>query len=133
MQNKIVVRYQDGRVVKGMTNDFMPNKVLFHLIPIAAPSGAKPIDILTRDLKAVFFVKDFTGDSKHKDEIHFDPANPVVGRKIKAVFKDREILTGTTQGYQPDRPGFFVIPFDRKSNNERCYVVSAATSEISFI
>jgi len=133
MQNKIVVRYQDGRVLKGMTIDFMPNKELFHLIPMAAPLGAKPIDILVRDLKAVFFVKDFVGDPNYKDDIHFDPAKPVVGRKIKVVFKDLEILTGTTQGYQPGRPGFFIIPFDAKSNSERCYVVSAATIEISFI
>lgn len=133
MQNKIVVRYQNGRVMKGMTNDFMPNKDVFHLIPVDAPADAKPIEIKTRDLKAVFFVKDFTGNPEYKDNLNFDPDRPVVGRKIKVVFKDREILTGTTQGYQPDRPGFFIIPFDVKCNSERCYVVSAATKEISFL
>ena len=33
IQNKIVVRYQDGRINKGVTNDFSPNKDLFQLFP----------------------------------------------------------------------------------------------------
>ncbi len=28
------------------------------------------------------------------------------GRKIKVVFKDGEVLAGTTTGYQPGRPAF---------------------------
>ena len=59
-----------------------------------------------------------------------------VGEVKKAdlsTFKDGEELLGTTQGYQPDRPGFFVIPADPESNNERCYVVASATEEVSFV
>jgi hypothetical protein len=43
------------------------------------------------------------------------------------------VLVGTTQGYQPGRPGFFLIPADAKSNNERCYVVASAAREITFV
>jgi hypothetical protein len=49
------------------------------------------------------------------------------------VFKDSEVILGTTQGYQPGRPGFFIFPADPRSNNERVYVVSSATQEISFV
>jgi hypothetical protein len=42
-------------------------------------------------------------------------------------------MVGTTQGYQPGRPGFFLVPADTGSNTERCYVVAAAAQEISFI
>ena len=38
----------------------------------------------------------------------------------------------TTQGYQPDRPGFFVVPVDPKSNNDRCFVVMAAVKAVRF-
>lgn len=48
------------------------------------------------------------------------------------TFKDGEVLVGTTQGYQPGRPGFFLEPADRASNIERCFVVAAATREVSF-
>jgi hypothetical protein len=132
IQNKTVVRYQDGRVIKGFTRDFMPNKESFHLIPMNSQPDAKPIVISVRELKAVFFVKDFKGDSEYQDKKTIDPQKSVIGRKIKVVFKDGELLVGTTQGYQPGRPGFFIFPSDPQSNSDRCYVISAATTEISF-
>jgi hypothetical protein len=46
-------------------------------------------------------------------------------------FSDGETLVGTTQGYDRQRPGFFLIPADPQSNIERCYVVVAATSDVS--
>ena len=30
-------------------------------------------------------------------------------------------------------PGFFVVPADAESNNERCYIVSSATRDVSFL
>jgi len=133
MQNKIVARYKDGRLMKGVTGDFMPNRDIFHLVPMDAPPGVKPIDIPVRDLKAVFFVKDYVGNSQYQEKKVFEPAKPVPGRKIKVVFTDSEVILGTTQGYQPGRPGFFIIPADPQSNNERLYVVTAATQEVSFV
>jgi len=132
IQNKIVVRYQDGRLMKGFTNDFFPNKDLFHLVPMEAPPGSKPLDVRIPELKAVFFVKEFGGNPQYKDKQEFDLTKPVMGRKIQVTFKDGETLLGTTQGYQPGRPGFFVSPADTQSNIERCFVVSAATKEVKF-
>ncbi len=133
MQNKIVARFQDGRLIKGFTSDFMPNKEFFHIVPMDSPPGTKPTLVNVKELKAVFFVKDFSGDAQYEDKKHFDPAKPVTGRKIKVVFKDKEILIGTTQGYQPGRPGFFVFPADPKSNIDRFFVYSAATKEVTFV
>ncbi|NTW60313.1 MAG: hypothetical protein HGB21_12640 [Nitrospirae bacterium] len=133
MQNKIVIRYQEGRVLKGVSVDFMPNKDLFHLVPLDTPPDAKPQDIHAHDLKAVFFVKDYTGNARYQDRKEFLPDKPSTGRKIKVVFKDGELLVGTTQGYQPGRPGFFVFPADAQSNNDRCYVIAAAAKEVSFM
>jgi hypothetical protein len=129
---KVVFRYQDGRIVKGYTSDFSPNKETFHAIP-HEPPNADALEVRVPDLKAVFFVKDFKGNPDHIKSNEFDRSRPIVGRKIKVVFKDKEVLIGTTQGYQPSRPGFFVVPADPKSNNERCFVVSSATTEVSFI
>jgi hypothetical protein len=133
MQNKIVVRYRDGRLIKGFTSDFMPNKDVFHVVPMDSPPDAKPGTINMQELKAVFFVKDFVGNSEYDDKKYFDPAKPVSGRKIKVVFKDGETLVGTTQGYQPGRQGFFIFPADPQSNLERSYVVSAAVTSVSFL
>ncbi len=130
--NKIVVRYADGRTFKGYTNDFFPNKPVFHAQPLNAPPGLKLVEISIHDLKAVFFVKDFAGHPEHKKQKEFDPAHPLAGRKLKVIFKDEEIMVGTTQGYQPDRPGFFMVPADAAGNNERCFIVMAATKKIEF-
>jgi hypothetical protein len=132
-QNKVVARYLDGRVVKGFTSDFLPNRAHFHLSAADAPLTARPAEVKTAELKAAFFVRDFTGDPRHEERREFDAAKPAVGRRIRVVFKDGEVLQGTTQGYQPGRAGFFMIPADIASNIERCYVVSSATQEISFI
>jgi len=131
--NKIVARFQDGRVLKGFTSDFMPGKEYLHLLPEDAQPDAKPLLINIPELKAIFFVKDFRGDPKYKQKKVFDEKHPVPGRKIKVLFSDGELLIGTTQGYQPGRPGFFVFPADLIDNNERCYVVSSATKDVSLI
>ena len=129
----MVARYQDGRVLKGVTNDFLPAKDRFHLVPLESAPGTKPVEVLINDLKALFFVRDFAGNPQHKESGDFDPTKAAGGRKIRVVFKDGETIVGTTQGYQPGRPGFFVVPADAKSNNERCFVVSVATREVSFL
>jgi hypothetical protein len=132
-RNKIVVRYQDGRIIKGFTADFMPSKDLFHLTPADAGLGSQAVMVNVKECKALFFVKDFQGNPQRDDKKAFEPGKAVVGRKIKVVFKDNEILIGTTQGYQPGRPGFFVFPADPESNIEHCFVISTATQEVSFI
>jgi hypothetical protein len=133
VQNKIVARYQDGRMIKGSTNDFMPNKEIFHVVPAGSPPGTKPIDVFVKDLKAVFFVREWVGKGHPQGENNSVPTIPAAGRKIKVVFRDGETMIGTTQGYQPGRPGFFLVPPDPNSNNDRCFIVTAATKEVSFI
>ncbi len=120
-------------MIKGTTADFFPGKEVFHVSEANTPPGTKPLEIFTKDMKALFFVKDLAGNPTHVKTNEFNLSQPVAGRKIKVVFKDGEVLAGTTTGYQPGRPGFFIVPADSGSNNERCYVVTAATKEISFL
>jgi small nuclear ribonucleoprotein (snRNP)-like protein len=133
IQNKVVVRYQNGEILKGQTSDFLPTKPVFHLSLIDAPPGAPSLVVQITGVKAIFFVKDFAGDHKREEILGFSTEKPVVGRKIKVTFHDGETLVGTTQGYDPTRPGFFVIPADPASNNDRCFVVASAAKEVSFV
>ncbi len=132
-QNKIVVRYTDGRIVKGFTVDFMPAKEMFHVTPAGSQPGGKAVTVSVKECKALFFVKDFAGNPQYQDRKEFEPGRGVGGRKIRVTFKDAETLVGTTQGYQPGRPGFFLFPADPNSNIDRSFVVSAATKEVSFL
>jgi hypothetical protein len=132
--HKVVVRFQDGRLLKGSTADFIPNKDLFHLSPADAPPGAKPVEVRFVELKALFFVHDFAGKPRpQKDPIEPQPSLPGAGRGIRVMFRDGEILVGTTHGYQPGRLGFFVVPADADSNNERCFIISSATHEVALL
>lgn len=131
--NKVVARFADGPVVKGMTADFFANKDVFHVSVTGSPPDAEPVEIRMKDLKALFFVKDHAGNPEHVEANQFDPSRPPAGRKIKVIFRDGEVLVGTTTGYQAGRPGFFIAPADEDSNIERCYVVTAATREVVFI
>lgn len=131
--NKVVARFADGRILKGMTADFLPTKDIFHMNVTNDPVGAKPVEVRKGDLKALFFVKDFAGDPQRVESKEFDPSRPPLGRKIRVEFADGEILLGTTTGYQPGRPGFFLVPADDNSNIERCYIITAATKSVGFV
>ena len=133
MKNRVVARYADGRLLKGSTNDFVPTKDVFHVSDVNAGPGATPTRVQVRELKAVFFVKDFVGDREHKPRNDFEPGRAVTGKKIEVVFADGEVLVGTTQGYQPDRPGFFMVPADGSANTERCFVVMTATRSVRLL
>jgi hypothetical protein len=127
--NRVVVRYLDGRVVKGTTQDFFPNRPQFHVQRVGDSATG---EVLIRELKAVFFVHDFDGNSVRKDLQGFidGPGETTHGKKIAVRFKDGELLCGYSLSYSPDRPGFFVFPADKGSNNSRVYVVTRATTEV---
>ena len=129
--NRVVAHFQDGRLLKGFTYDFLPGREVFHLADTAP--GARPVKVPVAELKAIFFVKTFDGDPQRPKVNDPAAAEAAPGRRIRIVFKDGEVLVGTTQGYNPSRPGFFVVPADPESNNERCYVVAAATREVGFL
>ena len=126
--NRVVARYRDGRMVKGTTLDFLPTRGQFHVAP---EGGGTPVAVTVADLKAVFFVKSWLGDATYNELKEFN--GPVQGRKVQVEFRDGETLVGSTQGYQPDRPGFFLIPADPKSNNDRIYVVTRAVARVSLL
>jgi hypothetical protein len=119
--------------MKGFTNDFMPSKAFLHLHPMDAAAGSQAFPVSVPDLKAIFFVKEFSGNPRYQERKEFEPNFTAAGRKIKVIFKDGELMVGTTQGYQPGRTGFFVFPADPRSNNDRCYVVTPATKGVWLI
>jgi hypothetical protein len=130
--NQVVARFLDGTILKGDTADFLPTKGSFHITPFGPPEETKPLEVHVADLKALYFVRSLFGDSRHQEAHDFVPGSHPPGRKIQITFRDGEVLLGTTQGYQPGRPGFFVVPADPASNNERCFIVTSSTRSIDF-
>jgi hypothetical protein len=129
---KVVARYLDGRIIKGLSQDFFPNKDRLHVTPADKPSG-ETAEILLKELKAVFFVRDFAGDAQYKERKEYIQGDKPSGRKIEVTFKDGEVLVGTTLGYDPNRPGFFFFPADSKSNNIRVFAITTSVKRVRYL
>jgi len=132
---KTVVKYNDGKIIKGYTTDFNPNRVLFHVLLIdELQEGGQneQVEVNLNDIKAVFFVKDFQGDKEYQKVRTFNgySSGSPSQRKIVVIFKDGENFYGTTHSYAPDRTGFFVYPIDEQDNNDRVFVPRSALEKV---
>jgi len=130
---KVVVRYRDGRIVKGFTQNFFPNKPTFYVHPANSRNPEDRIDITVKDLKAVFFVRDFSGNAKHKERKKLSLEDRPQGRFIEVTCKDNEVLIGSTAGYDAQRPGFFIFFIDSQGNNVKAYIVADAVSKVRYL
>ena len=120
---KVVVRYADGKVIKGYTQDFFPNKDRFHLQPQQKSSGQDTQQVLVKDLKAIFFVKDFEGNPHYKAGKEFGEGSPKAGKIYTVSFHDGEVITGRVLNLAEENRGFFLYPADPLDNNEKVFIV----------
>ena len=129
--NRIVVRYLDGRMLKGFSQDFHAARATFHVSPLSSPLDVKPVLVPMAQLKAIFFVRDFEGNPGRVDGQTFAERQP--GRRIEVTFLDDEVLLGSTLGYRPDGSGFFVMPADSEGNNLRVFVLPGSIRHIRYL
>jgi hypothetical protein len=129
--NKVVVAYLDDRRLNGFVYGFSPLKDAFRLVADGGSAQQNGVEVALKDLKAVFFVKDFRGNSKYKESQKVAEGKP--GRKIEVTFSDGEKIVGTAPAYSPKSKGFFVVPADAKSNNLRIFVVNWNVRDVKFL
>ena len=129
---RVVVRYNDGRVVKGSTQNFSPNREHFHVL-LAGESSDKTIEVSIKELKAIFLVRDFMGNPLYHERKEFIEGDKIFGQKVKVTFMDGEVLAGSTMGYDPKQYGFFLTPVDAQSNNIRVFAVSSSVKHVMFL
>ena len=130
--NKVVARFMDGRLVKGTTLDFSMSKDVFHIVNVGPEPQWQRQAIPVAELKALFFVRDFAGDPSHEPHYDDDFVAPPGECCVDILFMDGERMLGATGRHHAGRSGFFVVPADRDSNNERCYVLKSACREIAY-
>ncbi len=131
----MVARYRDGKIIRGTTHDFGPQKKVFHVSTVEKHGrtvAGKTYEISLSELKAVFFVRSLEGRQgppslKGLLEEKLETPGLI---KMRITFLDGEILVGTTHGYTPEREGFFVAPVERDSNNLRIFVISSAVKKV---
>ncbi len=129
--NKVVVAFLDGRRVRGYVYNFSPIRDAFSVFPKENSPKQDAVEVKMKDLKAVFFVKDFVGNREYQGDSL--PERLQRGRKIEAAFTDGETLLGATEAYHPQKLGFFMFLADPKSNNTRVFVVNKNLRHIKFL
>jgi hypothetical protein len=128
MANEVVAHYLDHRIVKGQSLDVDPAKPTCHVRTLE--HGV--VEVKLADLKALFFVRDLSGDPSRSDEHVVAPTDVRTrgAALIELEFVDGEKLLGLTVRYPPIKPYFFVLPADGTSNNVRILVNRAAVREM---
>lgn len=137
----VVVRFTDGKLMKGYLRDF---SIESDLITFVGQNTGDVLQVPVAELKAVFFVKNFDGRHEHVEKKAFG-TRKLKGCKVFVKFKDNETLIGIVEGDLPwdkgfslaklgeKAKGFFLIPVDGDSNNEKVFVVGGATRDITIM
>lgn len=122
--NKVVARYRDGRVIKGVSLDVGVDRPVCH---VQQPGGDR-VPIALADLKALFFVRSLEGNPQHNENLRPEEGDPRSRglTPVRVVFEDGEVIVGLTIRYPPNKPFFFLVPVDTASNNIRILVNGSA-------
>lgn len=135
-REKVVVHHAD-RIIKGFyqTDHFQSPEQILVRSSESLPDALSLLDtsgirrsVSLQQAKAVFFVREFDGDTERKD-LHFhqhSPTNNAVW--VRLEFCDGEELEGLVHNSIAHlcHPGFFLIPTDPGSNNRLVYVLKSA-------
>ena len=130
-RNRAVVAFLDGRRLKGYIYNFSAQKDRFRLFLEQDPAQREGTDVQLKDLKAIFFARDFVGNSEYTESQVLTSQNGC--RKAEVTFRDGEKLVGTTDAYNPQKVGFFLVPADPRSNNFRVFVITKNATQVRWI
>ena len=125
---RAVAHMRDGTLIRGRTDDFRPGCEVFTVSTM--PDRGK-VRVPVSELKAVFFVRSFTGDPNHVQSNVFEDGTRV-GRRVWVVFADGEELAGRVLSTKSNHDGFFLFPSDPGSNLERAWIVMSNTRKVLF-
>jgi len=137
---RVVVRYED-RAVRGFADadelgsidQLLRNDSQYPLDSIRLRQvGSETVEEFpTKDAKAVFFVKTFDGDLRHR-ALHFHEHAPIVpGLWVRVYFYDNEMIEGIISNTRDFvlEDGFFLRPTDPNGNNKLVYVLKGGLKD----
>jgi len=140
-REKTVLRFNDGRLLKGHLKGFAPDLDEVRLEE-AVTDRIRPVRM--EDMKAIFFVRSFEGDRAYKEKKAYG-ASKSKGQKVFVKFRDGESLLGFLEGDLPwekgfflsrqDKrlKGFFLLPVDEDANNIKVFVVSSSVVDVTVV
>ena len=140
LSERIVIQF-GARTIKGYLESPTGNTIeeLLKAAPLGAPASLRVRclesnvieEISINDVKAIFYVRSFEGDAKHKELSYYGKSPIVHGIWMRVEFLDGEVMEGIVHNslrYLVD-PGFFLFPTDPFSNNKLVYVVKSQLAD----
>jgi hypothetical protein len=138
-RQRAVLRFLDARVVKGYLQSFSPTDTT---VEVDEDGTSRTVQAAVSELKAIFFVKTFEGDSAYAEKKSFR-GKPFRGKKAYVRFKDGESMIGYIEGGTAwergffldgkKGTGFFLLPTDEDCNNIRTFVVTSAIDDVTVV
>jgi hypothetical protein len=103
-------------------------------VELLSPEGAL-VTLPLFDLKVVSFVKDFDGGSLLQEKRLFASRPKTAGIWVRAQLRNNEVLEGVMSNdlLLIERFGFWLIPPDPSSNNQRLFLPRAALKEFRVV
>jgi hypothetical protein len=132
-KRKVIARKTNGQILKGYV-EAAPESVEDDNITFISLTD-EIIKIPKRDMKALFFVKKFSGDKEYAEIKFFESQPKIDGLWVRLTFYDDEMIEGivsNTIRFLLD-DGFYLKPPDPNSNNRFMYVVKLALKDFTVL
>lgn len=126
---KVIIRFLDGRVLKAYGDSFLP----WEEEMLVKDAREQIVHVKLSEVKLIGFVKEFDSDGA----VTHRPSPPlqyvaVPGKRVLLKFRDGEEMVGMTSLESPPKQGFFLMPLNPNSNNNRVFVNPGALASFHF-
>ena len=129
---KVVIRKLDKTMVRGFVNP--TGFSLNGAVELLDVEGRR-ISLDLRELKGVYFVREFEGNPHRAERKVFNSRPRTTGLWIRMTFHDNEVMEGLVSRnlLELDGQGLLVTPPDMYSNNLRIFVPRNALREVNVL
>ena len=115
--HRVVLHTVAGQVMRGLLQD--PDLLAAAVALSPQPSGP-PEPVPAERLRAIFFMLS-PGEKAPDPE----------GLKVRVTFRDGRQVAGFSRDYDPEAPGFFMVPAESRTNTARIWVYRSAVRQVS--
>ena len=134
-KRKVIARKLNGEILKGYVEE--------SLDPVSGKENSIIITSLTEelirvpksDIKALFFVRKFSGNKEYSEVKFFESQPRIDGLWVRVYFFDDEAIEGIVANSMSFliEDGFYLKPPDPNSNNRLMYIVKSALKDFTVL
>ncbi len=132
-KRKVIVRKVNGEILKGYVEPDL-DPVKGDEITISSLTE-ETISVPKKELKALFFVRKFSGNKDYSEVKFFESQPKIDGLWVRLCFYDNETIEGIVSNSIGllGEDGFYLKPPDPSSNNRLMYIVKSALKDFTVL